>query len=409
MKKFTKGSVLLLQLDSRLDANNAADTERQIMQEIEQNRPKYVIIDAVSLEYISSVGLRILLRIKKEVDATQIVNVSTEVFDILSMTGFTEIMDVKKAFRQVNIEDCRILCRGEFDITYKLNSDQIVKVFNEGISYEEMIREREYAKAAFISGVPTAIPFDTVKVGTRYGNVYELTNSRPLSETICGDPYNIDIYAEKAVDLLKLLSDTHAQPGRFHRFVDRMLEEIEIIDRYIAGEKLFTPEEKELVIRLYNTVPERDTLIHGAFHTHNIFEQNGELLLMNMANTSTGHQIFEIGNMYLAFVIISEKADEQTKQLIGLDNSRAIYFFNKMLQIYFSDFTSEDMQSLRSIAEVLGHLRMMTTVVTTSSMDNLSQELKRKYLFSMKGVLKSIFFDNSEKIIGDTAKLSEKF
>ena len=90
MKKFTKGSVLLLQLDSRLDANNAADTERQIMQEIEQNRPKYVIIDAVSLEYISSVGLRILLRIKKEVDATQIVNVSTEVFDILSMTAFTD-------------------------------------------------------------------------------------------------------------------------------------------------------------------------------------------------------------------------------------------------------------------------------------------------------------------------------
>ena len=52
---------------------------------------------------------------------------------------------------------------------------------------------------------------------------------------------------------------------------------------------------------------------------------------------------------------------------------------------------------------------MMTTVVTTSSMDNLSQELKRKYLFGMKGVLKSIFFDNSEKIIADTAKLSEKF
>ena len=111
----------------------------------------------------------------------------------------------------------------------------------------------------------------------------------------------------------------------------------------------------------------------------------------------------------MAFVTIAQRADEQTKQLIGLDNSRAIYFFNKMLQIYFSDFTSEDMQSLRSIAEVLGHLRMMTTVVTTSSMDNLSQELKRKYLFGMKGVLKSIFFDNSEKIIADTAKISEKF
>ena len=45
MKKFTKGSVLLIQLDSRLDTNNAADTERQIMQEIEQNQHKYFIID----------------------------------------------------------------------------------------------------------------------------------------------------------------------------------------------------------------------------------------------------------------------------------------------------------------------------------------------------------------------------
>lgn len=226
MKTFTKGSVLLIQLDSRLDANNAADAENQIMNEIEPNHPQYVIIDAASLEYISSVGLRVLLKIKKKVDATQSVNVSAEVYDTLSMTGFTEILDVKKAFRQVSVEDCRILGRGAFGTTYELNSDQIVKVFNEGVSYEDMIKERECAKAAFISRVPTAIPFDTVRVGTRYGNVYELTNSRPLSETICGDPVNTDKYAEQAVDLLRLLSDTHAQPGRFPRFVDRMLEEL---------------------------------------------------------------------------------------------------------------------------------------------------------------------------------------
>lgn len=409
MKTFTNGNALLIQLDKRLDAINTADTERQIMQEIEQNLPKYVIVDAVGLEYISSVGLRVLLKIKKKVDATQIVNVSSEVFDILSMTGFTEILEVKKAFRQVSVEDCRILCKEKSGTTYKLNNDQIVKVFNEGVSYEEMIRERDNAKAAFISGVPTAIPFDTVRVGTSYGNVYELTNSRPLSDTICGDSHNIDKYAQKAADLLKLLSDTHAQPGRFHRFVDRMLEDIEITDGYIAGEKLFTPEEKQLLSRLYNTVSERDTLIHGAFHTHNIFEQDGELLLMNMADASTGHPIFEIGNMYLAFVIISGKADEQAKQLIGLDNNRAIYFFDKILEIYFSDFTSEDMQSLRSIAEVLGYLRIMTTAVTTPSIDNLPQEQKRQFMYGMKEVLKNVFFDNSEKIITDTARLTDKF
>lgn len=94
MKTFTKGSVLLIQLDSRLDANNAADAENQIMNEIEPNHPQYVIIDAASLEYISSVGLRVLLKIKKKVDATQSVNVSAEVYDTLSMTGFTEILDV---------------------------------------------------------------------------------------------------------------------------------------------------------------------------------------------------------------------------------------------------------------------------------------------------------------------------
>ncbi|MGN1108813.1 MAG: anti-sigma factor antagonist, partial [Oscillospiraceae bacterium] len=326
MTTFFNGSVLLVRLDGRVDSGNAAETEKTIFDAVEQYAPLYAVIDAEKLEYISSVGLRVLLKLKKKIANTQLINVSAEVYEVLDMTGFTDIMDIKKALRQVSVDGCRVIGRGAFGTTYKLDNDTIVKVFTEGVAYEDIIREKESAKAAFICGVPTAIPFDTVKVGNRYGNVYELINARAFSEDICGNLSKIDDYARQATELLKLLASTRDSKGAFRSFKQTSLEKIDHLNRSVKGWEVFTPEEMELLFKLFYAVPERDTLIHGDFHTHNIFEQDGELLLIDMADTGTGHPIFELGNMYLPFVIMAEYEDDRTNQLIGMDNKTAVLF-----------------------------------------------------------------------------------
>lgn len=409
MTSFMNGNILLIKMDSRLDTSNAAETEKFIMNEISGNSPTNVILDADKLTYISSSGLRVLLNIKKSVKNTQMINVCTDVYEILDMTGFTEILDVKKAFRKVSVDGCKMIGKGGFGETYQLDDDHIVKVYNAGVPYEEIVREKENARSAFVSGVPTAIPFDTVRVGDRFGNVYELINSRPLAEVICGDPFNIDKYAQQTAELMKTLSTTHAQPGKFRRFVDIVMDNIDIIDRYIPDEPLFTPEEKALVKRLFDSVPERDTLVHGDFHTHNIFSQDGELLLIDMADTSTGHPLFELGNMYLAFILIAQRSPERTFPLTGLNTDKAAYFCKKVWEFFLPDFTENDMELLRGICEVLGHVRMMIVAVTSAALNALTPELRRKGLFGLKGVLKNIYFDRAEKVLEDVKYITGKF
>lgn len=409
MTQFKNGNILLVNMDSRLETSNAAEAEKFIMDAIAAHSPTNVILNADKLEYISSSGLRVLLKVKKAVENTQLVNVCSEVYDVLEMTGFTEILSVQKAFRQISVDGCDMIGKGGFGETYQLNTENIVKVYNEGIPYEDIVSEKENAKAAFIAGVPTAIPFDTVRVGNRFGNVYELINSRPLAEVICADPFGIDKYAQQAADLLKTLSTTHAQPGKFRRFVDIAAENLEATDNYVPGEKLFTPVEHNSIERLFNCVPERDTLIHGDFHTHNIFSQNDELLLIDMADTSTGHPLFELGNMYLTFMVLSKLPGERGFHLIGLPNDKAAYFYNKVLELFLPGFTEKEMNDLNDVCAVLAQIRMMIVAVSSAALNAYPIEVRRKSLHDMKDKLNHLFFDHAESIIETAKRLTGKF
>lgn len=53
-------------------------------------------IDASELSYISSAGLRVFLKLRKAVGELTVFNVNSEVYDIFDVTGFTDILNVKK-------------------------------------------------------------------------------------------------------------------------------------------------------------------------------------------------------------------------------------------------------------------------------------------------------------------------
>lgn len=96
----TEGNERTLCLAGRIDSANAAEAERQIAAALEgfQGAP---VLDAEQLSYISSAGLRVVLRLRKARGGLRIVNCSPELYEIFEMTGFTEMMDVSKAFRRV--------------------------------------------------------------------------------------------------------------------------------------------------------------------------------------------------------------------------------------------------------------------------------------------------------------------
>ena len=62
------------------------------------------------------------------------------------------------------------------------------KVYRNPNAIDDIKRERELARKALVLGIPTAIPFDVVRVGDRFASVFELLNARSFSSIIKEEP-----------------------------------------------------------------------------------------------------------------------------------------------------------------------------------------------------------------------------
>ena len=76
-------------LKGKIDTNNSHELEEKLLKELPTE------IDASGLEYISSSGLRTLLRLRKAVGKVTIKNVKPEIYEIFEVTGFTDILDIE--------------------------------------------------------------------------------------------------------------------------------------------------------------------------------------------------------------------------------------------------------------------------------------------------------------------------
>ena len=101
IKKISDGSALTIQLIGRLDAVTALELDKNLSASLADVDD--LTIDLSDLEYISSAGLRMLLKIQKRMDkqgSMKICNVRENVREVLDMTGFSDfltIADDKKA------------------------------------------------------------------------------------------------------------------------------------------------------------------------------------------------------------------------------------------------------------------------------------------------------------------------
>ena len=90
------GDTLTIYLEGEFNSYSAEPIENEINKIIKANNFKKLVFDLEMLRYISSAGLRVFVKLKQQYDIS-ITNASLEVYDIFQMTGFTSIMNIKKA------------------------------------------------------------------------------------------------------------------------------------------------------------------------------------------------------------------------------------------------------------------------------------------------------------------------
>ena len=318
---------LTIALEGRIDSYNAGETETAIMELREQNGAAEIVFDAAKLEFISSAGLRVLLKVRKLQSELNILNVSRDVYEIFDMTGFSEMMNIQKALRELSLENCEVIGKGGHGQVLRLNGDTIVKLFHPGTPVEDAEREREYAKKAFVMGVPTAIPFDVVKCGDSIGLVFEMVNSDTLSEIMKKNPDRFEEYAVKYAKLLKQLHSTKVSGDMLSGTKDLYRERINRVKEL----GYFTEQEIGELHRINEAFADDTSIIHGDFHPKNIMVMDGELVLIDMADITYGNPLYDLGSMLLTHVTVSP---ERKSDIIGMPAEMVDRLWKIFISVY---------------------------------------------------------------------------
>ena len=324
-----KDDKLTLFLEGELNSYNADGVEKEIESALKDKKFKSLILNVENLRYISSAGLRIVLKLKQKYDDVTIVDASLEVYDVLQMTGFTNIMTVKKALKRVYVQGAEVIGEGFFSTVYRVDKDTIIKVFNRTSDADQIERELRLAKEAFILGIPTAISFDIVKVDDKLGVRFEMLDCMSLKTMVLTYPERMKEYLNKYAELLKKLNTTECFNPIVPDIKKFFLEKVETIKPYLE-DKYYLKAKK-----LISDIEDRKTFVHGDCHFKNIMVQKDELILIDMDTLSVGHPIFELATLYAPYCAFNEDDPGNSERFFGIKEDDAEALYNALLNLYF--------------------------------------------------------------------------
>ena len=359
-----KTQAIRIPLIGRIDSGNAAETEEKIQESLAGVGDVPIVLDAQELAYISSAGLRTILHLRKNHPQLKIQNVCPEVYEIFEMTGFTEMMPVEKAYRVVSVEGCEEIGRGANGTIYRIDKDNVVKVYNNADALSEIQHEREVARLALILGIPTAISYDVVRVGDSYGSVFELLNASSFSQILEKEPEKMDWCVQEYVKMLKKIHSTIVPAGKLPDMKKTALSWATFLQDHLPEESA-----KKLVA-LVEAVPQDDHMIHGDYHTKNLELQNDEVLLIDMDTLAVGHPIFEFASMFNAFIGFSERDHSVIKKFQGFDYETSQVFWHKTLAAYLETTDEATIQALEDRARILGYARLIRRSIRRQGLES---------------------------------------
>ena len=361
MKYTLDNGVLVLYLQGELNSYNADGVEKEINSTLTDKSFDKLVLNFENMRYISSAGLRVILKLKQLYNDVSITETSLEVYDVLQMTGFTNILPVKKALKRIYISGAEIIGEGFFSTVYRIDKDTIIKVFNRTSDPEQIERELKLAKEAFVLGVPTAISFDIVKVDDKLGVRFEMLDCMSLKTVLLNYPEKREEYIKKYAELLKKINGTECFNPIIPNIKEFYLKKVETIKPYLE-EKYYLKAKK-----LIEGVEDRKTFVHGDCHFKNIMVQGDDLLLIDMDTLSVGHPIFELAALYTPYCAFNEDDPGNAEKFFGIKDEDANKLFRALVALY----VGKDDQDIINKIRIVSYIHMVWWNRTNEPQNNV--------------------------------------
>ena len=359
-------------LEGRVVQENVRSLERELQDLLKTHPDRDFILDAQSLDYISGKGLRALLKLVNEsAGQCRVRNVSDAVYALLETAGVTELINVETPIghvsaegavrgsgecgnavlpRRVSTDGSQVLGAGRSSTVYQVDSETLVKKYDEHVPVEAIRKEMRQARTAFVSGIPTAMPRELVRADDSYGIIFELiAPAVTVGSAITEHAERFDEIAKKFTELLKQIHRTRIGEG------NGFPAERDIWLCWVEGMRPHYSEAEIGFLReMVSGIPERGTMVHCDFHENNVLVSGNDLILIDMADIGYGHPIFDLaGGAFRAHasLIPGRRAHH------GLSAEDMLLFWKAVLRYYFDTDDPEKLDKIQDMCRAFGLVR----------------------------------------------------
>ena len=354
MKTEMEQDTLVIFLEGNISSENSKETEREIQEALDAHPEQPFLFDADRLEYITSAGLRVLLRFQKQnMEKITVRNLSAELYEIFDMTGFTVLMNCRKKLRTVDVEGCEVIGVGAVGTVYRMDEDTIVKVYGDEFTLEMIENERDMSRKAFLRGIPTAIPFDVVRVGDSIGAVYEMVKARNGNDYLRDHPEEAEKISRDYAEFLRTVHAVECDPGELEDIRRKYLRDLDEI------RDLLPEETCAKAGALIESVPESLHIVHGDIHLKNVMLTEDGMMLIDMDTLSCGQPIFDFAALFVTYVAFGEVDHDNPKQFLGIDRETVVRVFELTTRFYLKPKNEEEYRAAVDRISVPGYVRYL--------------------------------------------------
>lgn len=219
------------------------------------------------------------------------------------------------------------------------DGERMIKLYAGFIPEAVPRRELKVANSVADLGLPTPAALRMVTDGTRIGVEFvRVKNKKSYARLISQEPENLEMYSREFARFCRTLNETKCDISVFKPARMRFQAAIANVDGY-------TEEQKKKMFAFIDSIPVKDTCVHGDMHIGNVLVADGKKYWIDLSDFGYDDPRFDLGMFYMTSYCIHD--DALSDKLFHINAEQQCRVWDYFSDEYFGHrYTKEEIREM---------------------------------------------------------------